>query len=215
MNSRYAFTGAIAAASLATVLGASQANAQNFTFTSNYSTPTITSGTSTLTIANGASNGVAGAPTAIVLSNLSEFTTPGTGPNTFTNRGYDSTFTLFDTASGTSQVGHFTGLFNGTADGGVGGNAKSALFSDTPTVSSLNFTFATGTYNVSRYNNGNLQFTSPGPSGAQDGAQGAIVTFSPQQLTTPEPGSVVGLLAGGSLLALLAFRRRSAFTPAA
>ena len=214
MKSRYAIAGAVAAATLATVLGATQASAQNFTFTSNYADNTITSGTSTLTIANGASNGVAGAPTAIVLSNLSEFTPANSGPNTFTNAAYDSTFTLFDVASGTSKVGHFTGVFNGSADGGSGGNAKSALFADTPTVSNLSFTFVDGTYNISRYFFGSLQYTSPGPSGAQDGAQGAVVTFSPAA-AVPEPGSVAAFIAGGSLMALMAFRRRSAFTPSA
>ncbi|MCW3061952.1 MAG: hypothetical protein JWQ02_3773 [Capsulimonas sp.] len=207
MKTRNAVVGAFAVAALSTLLSAGQVHAQNFSFTSVYATNAILSGTSTLTIANSSSVGVIGAPTAIVLSNLSEFTTPATGPNSFVNSPYSTTLTIFDVASSTSIAHQFTGVFNGTADGGdLLGNGKSAFFTDTPTTISQQYVFASGTYTVTR-----SSFVSPGPGGNADGSQGAIVTFQPSS-TVPEPGTVAAIIMGGAMLGLMAFRRRSTFT---
>ncbi|MEO7716615.1 MAG: PEP-CTERM sorting domain-containing protein [Capsulimonas sp.] len=207
MKTRNAVVGAFAVAALSTFLSAGQVHAQNFTFTSIFADNTITSGTSTLSILNSNSVGVIGAPTAIVLSNLSEFTTPGTGPNAFVNSPYSTTLTIFDVASGTSLSHDFTGVFNGQADGGdLLGNGKSAFFTESPTTTSQQYVFATGTYTVTR-----SSFVSPGPQGNADGSQGAIVTFQPSS-TVPEPGTVAAIIMGGAMLGLMAFRRRSTFT---
>jgi len=208
MNVRNTTVTAIAVAALSTFFGAGQANAQNFTFTSIFTDNTHTSGTTTLTITNGQSLGLIGTPTNIVLSNLGVFTTPGTGPNTFLNDPYSTTLTIFDQATGTHVSHQFTGFFNGTADGGVGGNAASSTFTETPTTLSQNYVFATGTYTVTRSG-----FVSPGPFNNGDGSQGAFVTFTPAA-AVPEPGAVASLLIGGSLLGLMAFRRRSGFKAA-
>ncbi|BDI28057.1 hypothetical protein CCAX7_001080 [Capsulimonas corticalis] len=207
MLTRNAIGGAIAVAALGALLSGTQANAQNFTYSTSYASTSIVSGTSTLTILP-TTAGPVGATTFITLSNLSLNTTPGTGPNHF-NDPYSATITIHDVASGGNITKSFSGSFVGDADGGVGGNAPSTSVTDVFSTPALTFSFADGTYTLNR------TFTTPPGATGSLGTQGAIVTFTPNRLTTPEPGSVVAFLAGGSILALLAFRRRTSFTPTA
>lgn len=208
MQVRPAIFGAVVMAAVASFASVNQANAQNFTFTSHFGTPQIVSNTSFLTLTDNASSAL-GAPSNIILGGVAEFTAPGTGPNTFTASPYSTVVTIVDLGSG-DRISHtFLGSFSGTADGGPGGNAPSALITETPITLSEQYVFASGTYTVTRTN-----FTPPGPGGIADGALGAQVTFTPAA-AVPEMGSVVALMLGGSMLGLMAFRRRSAFRPLA
>lgn len=194
----------LAAASALFLLAASPVRADllpSFSYSWDQSPTTIAAdgnGTGSISISVG--SGTATAPSSIVAANLSVITS-ALAPtlDTYTNKAYQLTLTLTDTASGQTGTFVFNGVLNGSA------NTTSSNFTNSY-VSATTVTDHIGAYNYT------VQILPPVlppiANGTTQGGISAQVTASPYSSplqNTPEPGT---LLLAGLGLPLVIGRRR-------
>jgi hypothetical protein len=185
------------AASVVTLLASAGAQAQTFTFASNFQgepSPAINSvsaasnqvfsDTNANTFVTGTDPSDAtgnNAPTVIVLTNLSTTSsTPNATPDSFTNRVYAIALTLTNQNNGQSITQTLTGAMSGSA------SATSGAFTNVFNQSSLVYIFGNG----NQFTVSNFAFNSPGAPGAtSSGSINGIVSFNQNVVGAPEPGS--------------------------